>query len=255
MRVKFSAPEESEAGLTDTSTKPVSTPHPVKETPSVYTLRQPLWFAPNTPQHLAEMYLWVWIICVPVLLGCAFFVWRASRHNAPSVVFATTPHATVGIEHLRELAQEARAALKARNSVKAETLARQLLEENTDTSSMLYGEYMFEAHNILGAANLQDGNVEAAKMHLLESGKTPGSPLLDSFGPDTTLAQQLLARGEKQAVLDFLDEVAVFWATPRKNADAKSLEFARGKAEIIATWKRKIQRGQPTQLNKGFPED
>jgi len=38
---------------------------------------------------------------------------------------------------------------------------------------------------------LKEGKVEDAKHYLLEAGKTPGSPQLNSFGPDMSLAEEL----------------------------------------------------------------
>ena len=47
---------------------------------------------------------------------------------------------------------------------------------------------------------------------LRAAGHTPGSPQLDSFGPDIRLAWDLLQRGQDQAVLDYLHDVARFWS-------------------------------------------
>jgi hypothetical protein len=65
----------------------------------------------------------------------------------------------------------------------------------------------------LGRIALKEGNVEAAKRYLLEAGKAPGSPALDTFGPDLTLAADLLARGERDAILEYLELCANFWGS------------------------------------------
>lgn len=67
------------------------------------------------------------------------------------------------------------------------------------------------AHIVLGKVALRRGDVEAAKKHLLESARVSGSPTLGSFGPDFTLAKALLLRGEKQAVLEYLNLCERFW--------------------------------------------
>ena len=58
---------------------------------------------------------------------------------------------------------------------------------------------------------LRDDVVEAAAAHLLDAGRTPGSPVLGSFGPNMTLAQKLLERGERDVVLEYLLLCRDFW--------------------------------------------
>jgi hypothetical protein len=58
---------------------------------------------------------------------------------------------------------------------------------------------------------LADGKLDEAKLHLLEAGKTPGSPQLNSFGPSMALAGDLLKKGEKAAVLSYFDLCRTFW--------------------------------------------
>lgn len=69
-----------------------------------------------------------------------------------------------------------------------------------------------DAHTVLGWVALADGDVSRAKLHLLESGKCGGSPQLSSFGPQMGLARDLLAKGERQAVLDYFDLCSTFWS-------------------------------------------
>lgn len=67
------------------------------------------------------------------------------------------------------------------------------------------------AHTVLGKVALHKGDVTAAKKHLLDSARVPGSPVLSSFGPDFTLAKALLQRGERQTVLEYLNLCERFW--------------------------------------------
>ena len=92
--------------------------------------------------------------------------------------------------------------------------AEKMLEKNTDTISWNYGNVINEANTILGRVALREGDIEAAKAYLLESADTTGSPQLNSFGPSFLLARELLERGERGAVLQYLDAVATFWAKP-----------------------------------------
>ena len=58
---------------------------------------------------------------------------------------------------------------------------------------------------------LRQGNLDAAKAYLLAAGKTPGSPQLGSFGPNMSLAKDLLEAGERKTVMSFFDECHAFW--------------------------------------------
>jgi hypothetical protein len=59
--------------------------------------------------------------------------------------------------------------------------------------------------------SLKTGNIDSACKYLIEASKTPGSPQLDSFGPDMTLARELLEQGKKDAVIEFLENCSKFW--------------------------------------------
>jgi hypothetical protein len=58
---------------------------------------------------------------------------------------------------------------------------------------------------------LKKGETAKAKQFLLAAGRTPGSPQLDSFGPDMTLAQGLLEKGETKVVLQYFVLCSKFW--------------------------------------------
>lgn len=48
-------------------------------------------------------------------------------------------------------------------------------------------------------------------MYLLRAGATPGSPQLDDYGPDMTLARELLQRGAFSTVLKYFSSCESFW--------------------------------------------
>jgi hypothetical protein len=64
---------------------------------------------------------------------------------------------------------------------------------------------------ILGRLALREGDIEAAKRHLIEAGRSEGSPTMSSFGPNMSLARDLLVAGEQQAVLDYFGQCRKFW--------------------------------------------
>ena len=155
-----------------------------------------------------------------------------------------------GYEMLEGLLAKANAAMAAGDSDLAARYASELLEKNTDVSSWNYGNVVYEANQILGLAALKKGDVAAAKKYLIAAGKTRGSPQLDSFGPEMTLAQALLEKGETECVLEFLDLVAKFWATPKPGAEKSSVRLRRQHAETIEGWKAEIRAGERPRLDR-----
>jgi hypothetical protein len=78
-----------------------------------------------------------------------------------------------------------------------------------------YGNAIQDFNLVLGRLALKAGDVESAKQHLLAAGHSPGSPQMDSFGPNMSLAKDLLAKGEKAVVLEYFDLCKVFWKLAR----------------------------------------
>ena len=74
-----------------------------------------------------------------------------------------------------------------------------------------YGNAVQDSNLILGRIALKEGNIEKAKGHLIEAGKSPGSPQMDTFGPNMSLAKDLLEKGEKETVIEYLTLCKSFW--------------------------------------------
>jgi hypothetical protein len=121
----------------------------------------------------------------------------------------------------------------------AETLQKSADPKKTDPTNINYGNIIHDANQILGRVALRDGKLADAKAYLLKSGATPGSAQLNSFGPQMPLARELLEKGEKETVLQYLDLVSNFWAT-----DFKVTEQAKEHATTIAGWKLEITNGK-----------
>jgi tetratricopeptide (TPR) repeat protein len=58
---------------------------------------------------------------------------------------------------------------------------------------------------VLGRIALKNGDIEEAKRRLLAAGNTTSTPVLMSFGSNWDLAQELLAKGEQEPVLAYID--------------------------------------------------
>ncbi len=80
----------------------------------------------------------------------------------------------------------------------------------------------------LGRIAFLEGDIEEAKARLIAAGEIPGSPALCSFGPDMTLAKELLERGESEVVLRFLSLSSEFWE---------------GKQETLQAWTARVEEG------------
>jgi len=118
------------------------------------------------------------------------------------------------------LQELAKAAIEAEEAEKANEYAHKMLASGgKDWNS---GNNIHHGNIILGRIALREGDIENARRHLLAAGKTTGSPQLNSFGPNMTLAKELLEAGEKDAVLEYFDLCSRFWKMHRGRLDAWS---------------------------------
>jgi tetratricopeptide (TPR) repeat protein len=79
-----------------------------------------------------------------------------------------------------------------------------------------YGNAIHDGNMVLGRIAVREGRIEDAKRFLIEAGKSPGSPQLDSFGPDMGLAKDLLEKGERDTVLEYFQLCRKFWEVGRR---------------------------------------
>jgi len=146
-----------------------------------------------------------------------------------SLVMITTAYAQVekqqydkAIARLREAKSElerfyaldraAKASVNIGNKQEAKQLAEELqglMQKYRDDWN--YGNVVQDVNIVLGRIAVSEGRIEDAKKHLLEAGKSPGSPQMDSFGPNMTLAKDLLEKGEKDVVIQYFELCSKFW--------------------------------------------
>jgi tetratricopeptide (TPR) repeat protein len=125
-----------------------------------------------------------------------------------------------GIDRFYTLASLAKVAFEAGHPDKAAAYAQELLQTAPQfPKDWNYGNAIYSGHFVLGRVALQAGDTQAAGSQLVAAGATPGSPQLNSFGPNTTLARDLLARGQTQPVIEYLEECKIFWKLDRGKLD------------------------------------
>jgi tetratricopeptide (TPR) repeat protein len=119
---------------------------------------------------------------------------------------------SAGNDRFNELGHVADEAYEAGDFAKAEQYASEVLQLAPQfKNDWNYGNALHMGNIVLGRVALQRGDVSGAKQYLLAAGATPGSPQLDSFGPNMTLAKELLEKGERDTVLAYLQSCSKFW--------------------------------------------
>jgi hypothetical protein len=93
-------------------------------------------------------------------------------------------------------------------------------------SNWNYGNAVQDSNLVLGRIAVSEGDLIKAKEHLFKAGDSPGSPQMNTFGPNMSLAKDLLEQNEKQAVLQYFKQCSKFWKMDhgKLNAWAKEVE-------------------------------
>jgi len=146
---------------------------------------------------------------------------------AQEKVIRTLPKAEDKFHMTREIAP---LAFNAGDQVMAGMYAKDLLiQAESMKDDWDYGNAVHTANLVLGRIALAAGDIDEAKRLLLLAGKTPGSPQLESFGPDMLFAKELLEKGEKDVVIQYFTLCSAFW----KMDDGK-----------LAQWKTEVQNNE-----------
>jgi tetratricopeptide (TPR) repeat protein len=116
---------------------------------------------------------------------------------------------------IHKLPELAKAAFDAGEFEQARNYAAELLEKAASTEVPEFfrndGNAVHHGNLILGRVALHSGDVEQAKRHLVAAAETSGSPQLGSFGPNMSLARELLEQSERDVVLEFFTRCDTFW--------------------------------------------
>ena len=118
-----------------------------------------------------------------------------------------------GVNRFYALERLARAAFAAGDYNKSEAYAMELLAMAPEyRQDWNYGNAIYYGSMWMGRVALaRDHNISGARNALLAAGRTTGSPQLNSFGPNMTLAKDLLDLGERDTVLAFFVLCRDFW--------------------------------------------
>jgi hypothetical protein len=117
----------------------------------------------------------------------------------------------------------AKAALEAGANEKAKSYAEEALRFPTDHADLqppfkYFGIAVIYCNLVLGRLALLDGDIAKAEEYLLLSGQTDESSGVSSvWGPNMSLARELLKRARKDTVLKYLDECKLWWKPEYEN--------------------------------------
>ncbi|MEO6049931.1 MAG: hypothetical protein ABIP78_01180 [Pyrinomonadaceae bacterium] len=132
-------------------------------------------------------------------------------------------------ESFYNLTKAAPAAFKAGDMAAATSLANALLTDAAKfEKDWNYGNAIHVGHLVLGRVAFSAGNLKEANRQLLEAGQTPGSPQLNTFGPDMRLARELLEKGETETVLQYFEQCSKFWEQKLSKADEWKAQIRKG---------------------------
>jgi len=109
------------------------------------------------------------------------------------------------------LLMAAKAAIEANDVGKARQFATTALAQAGSRNDNTTGQTIHDSHVVLGRVALRAGNVAEAKAQLQQAAHVTGGGTLTSFGPNMSLAKELLERGERDAVVQYLEACEAFW--------------------------------------------
>ncbi|MCM2321961.1 MAG: hypothetical protein NDJ90_01730 [Oligoflexia bacterium] len=164
----------------------------------------------------------------------------AQKQQNPGIVKAEIDPSSGQEEKLFQLTGQIKDSLASEKLDTAASFAEDVLKHaECCKTNWDYGNAIHLGHIALGRFAFFSGDLASAKNQLLEAGKTPGSPQLNSFGPDWKLANDLLHHGERETVLRYIDLCSKFWkddsGDPRRE---------------LAFWTNQIKNGKSPNLTE-----
>jgi hypothetical protein len=111
--------------------------------------------------------------------------------------------------------------------------ALEILKQAANGPMLTLVDPVHHAQIVLGRVALVNGDLNEAKERLVLAGQTSGSPVLMSFGPNMSLAKELLEKGERETVIKYFEECATFWKDHQ---------------EKLAQWTAQVRAGETPQF-------
>jgi tetratricopeptide (TPR) repeat protein len=154
---------------------------------------------------------------------------QSSQTNLQKEAMAAQKYDANGIGRFHRLDELAKSAFEVGEIEKASQYAKELLETAQKyPKDWNYGNAVHDGNNVLGRIALKQGDIKQADEYLLKAGRTLGSPTLNSFGPNMSLAKELLEKGETNAVLQYFELCQKFWSMGGEKLDDWTKEVKMG---------------------------
>jgi hypothetical protein len=171
-------------------------------------------------------------------LGCSRVTLETPQQRFEEAA-AEVAKATTDEEMFHALDDAAQESFQAGKTDFAGKYARELLALLPKfKESWNYGNAVQDANLIMGRIALRQGRIEEAKRYLLEAGNSPGSPQMNSFGPNMSLAKDMLEKGEGEIVLEYFEQCRKFWKMDRGQLDE---------------WRNEVKAGRIPQFGANLP--
>ncbi len=150
-----------------------------------------------------------------------------SRKNEAKLALAEAERALAMGASDTSLAQM---AFDAGDMVKARAYAGQLISTAAAIGDgWNVGNLIHKGNLVLGRIALREGRIGDALIFLERSGQVQGSPQLNSFGPNMSLAKDLLEAGETRAVIAYFEQCRAFWKMGGSQLDRWAADVREGR--------------------------
>jgi hypothetical protein len=169
------------------------------------------------------------ILCTTLLAGCDYFE-STTASGRLNRALRELSVARTDEERFYALDDAAKESIVLGHSKEAEGYANELLALASQyRKNWNYGNAIQDGNIVLGRIAVREGRIADARHFLEEAGKSPGSPQMNSFGPNMSLAKDLLEAGEKGAVLSYFEACRKFWELHENRLDAWSADVKAGR--------------------------
>jgi hypothetical protein len=178
-----------------------------------------------------KVVLWTILLVVPNVILASDVDASCGTRPANSEYCRNPPEqfVTPRLSRFYRLEQDIASAYTSGNDDEVKSLSAEYLNlALTYRCNWNYGNAIHDANRYLGLISLRNRNVKEAATFLRLSGKTPGSPQLNTLGPDLDLADQLLRDGEIDAVTQYLTDIKTFWKGDKGGVDRWLTAIKRG---------------------------